>query len=199
MQPKPDNKFNNQQSFLRRSLFIVITLFILNPASAQFEAIGGGLSFSTGVDFNTIETGNPGILIKGYFKFAKKLYFIPSVSAYNRYYRSTVTQSFTNYMFQGDLDFQYEFFKEGPLKLVGIAGANVTGIISDYEIFIGDGRYSDEKDLKPGLNLGAGVEMYIDKNFDSFLSGKYIVGPWNQFVIQLTVVYHFYERRRIGW
>lgn len=199
MSSKTKSRIDNKKPFLKKGLFLLITFFIMYPVRGQFDAISGGLSFSTGVDFNTIETGNPGGLVRGYFKLGKKLYFTPSVSAFNRYHRSTVTQSFTNYMFHGDIDFQYEFLQEGPLKVIGLAGGNLTAIISNYEVFIGDGRYSDEKDMKPGLNLGAGVEMYIDKNFDSFLSGKYIVGPWDQFVIQLTVIYHFYERRRRGW
>src|SRR5690606_21527098 len=109
-------------------------------------------------------------------KLFKKAYFVPSAILFNRHKRSTVSQSFTNYMFQGDADFQYEFIHEGPLRLVGFTGANFTGIISKYEVFIGDPRYNDMTGVKPGLNLGAGVEMYIDKNLDSVLSAKYVVG-----------------------
>ena len=160
---------------------------------------GGGLTFSTGVQFNTIETGNPGIFGKMYIKIFEDGYLLPSLSAYNRYYRSDATQSFKNWMFQGDMDFQYEFFHEGPLRVYGLLGGNATAITSDYEVSIGEPRFTDKKEIKPGLNLGAGVEMYIDDTLDSVLSIKYIAGPWDQFVIQLGVYYHFYDRRRIGW
>lgn len=184
---------------MKKILLLLLILCLFTGLSGQLHRAGGGLSFSTGVDYNTIETGNPGIFGKAYFKLGKKLFLVPSASVYNRYKRSNTKHSFTNYMFQGDLDLQYEIFREGPLALVGFAGGNITSVISKYEVFIGDPLAGDQSGLKPGVNLGAGIEMYIDQSLDSVLSAKYIAGSWNQFVIQLSVIYHFYKRRRIGW
>ena len=184
---------------MKKILLIFLAFLCLQNIRAQIERAGGGLAFSTGVDFNTIETGNPGFFGKAYIKVLEDTYLVPTLTVFNRYKRSTVIHSFTNYMFQADLDVQYEFLQEGPLRVVGFAGINGTGILSKYEIFIGESVYDDDAGIKPGLNLGGGVEMYIDKSLDSVLSAKYIVGPWNQFVIQLSVIYHFYGRKRIGW
>jgi hypothetical protein len=184
---------------MKKIIPLLLLLILFSPLYSQLERAGGGLAFSTGVDYNTIETGNPGLYGKAYIKLVKNFHLVPSVAAFNRYKRSTVTQSFTNYMFQGDVDFQYQFFREGPLRLVGFAGGNITYLVSKYEVFIGDPLYSDQSDFKPGINLGGAIEMYIDQNLDSVLAAKYIAGPWDQFVIQLSVIYHFVSRKRIGW
>ncbi|MFW5645496.1 MAG: hypothetical protein ACOCZL_06250 [Bacteroidota bacterium] len=184
---------------MKKAILILFPVFLGMQLNGQIMRAGGGLSFSTGVMFNTIETGNPGIFGKLYFEVFENGYLLPSLSLYNRYYRSDITQSFKNWMFHGDVDLQYEFFHEGPLRVYGLLGGNATAITSNYEVSIGDPRYSDKKEIKPGLNLGAGVEMYIDGSLDSVLSIKYIAGPWDQVVIQLGVYYHFYARRRIGW
>jgi hypothetical protein len=184
---------------MKSIIFFLVFLFLSVQLEAQLAKLGGGLTFSTGVDFNTIETGNPGVFGKAYFEIFENGYLLPSAAVYNRYHRSTVIQSFTNYMFQGDLDFQYQFFRDGPIRLFALAGGHVTSIVSKYEVSIGEPLYSDEKGIQPGVNLGAGVEMYVDETWDSVLSVKYILGPWDQFIIQLGVYYNLYDRKRIGW
>lgn len=184
---------------MKKAILSFFVVFLTLQLNGQIMRAGGGLTFSTGVLFNTIETGNPGIFGKMYIEIFEDGYLLPSLSVYNRYFRSDATQSFKNWMFQGDMDFQYEFFHEGPLRVYGLLGGNATAITSNYEVSIGEPRFTDRKAIKPGLNLGAGVEMYIDDTLDSVLSVKYIAGPWDQFVIQLGVYYHFYDRRRIGW
>lgn len=184
---------------MKKFLLVLPAVVFAIHTNGQFSRTGGGLTFSSGVDFNTIETGNPGIFGKAYIKIFEKGHFLPSLSIYNPYVRKTTTQSFKNYMFHGDLDIHYDFYREGPLRLYGLIGANGTAIISKYEVLAGTTSHADKSGIKPGMNLGTGVEMYIDNNLDSVLSVKYIAGPWDQFVIQLAVFYHFNDRRRIGW
>jgi hypothetical protein len=69
------------------TLLILPVLFIFFPGSlqAQFNRYGGGLSFSTGIDQNEpdrIETGNPGLTLRGVYDIDKKLFLIPSLSVY---------------------------------------------------------------------------------------------------------------------
>jgi len=72
--------------------------------SAQISRIGAGFAFSTPVDFNYGETGNPGIVVKTWVTLNKASTFhvVPSVTAYNRYKFETGYSILTNYMFQGD-------------------------------------------------------------------------------------------------
>ena len=103
-------------------------------------------------------------------------------------------------MFQADLDFQYGLIKEGDLKLVAFGGLNTTAILSKYEMLVDVGQnFANDSGLKFGANIGACVEMYVDRYYDAFLSVKYIAGSWDQFVISIGVMYNIDGARGRGW
>ncbi|MCF8381422.1 MAG: hypothetical protein K9H49_17750 [Bacteroidales bacterium] len=182
-----------------KKYFIVALLFLFSlSAYSQIEKAAGGLLFSSGVDFNTTTTGNPGFFGKAYLEVVKRLYFVPTVGIYipgegGDQFSGTVRK---NYMFQGDLDFQYGIMKEDKLKLFGFAGLNTTGIISRVDEA---STLENSSALKPGLNIGAAIEMTVDNAYEALISGKYIAGEFNQFVISIGVIYRFDQRGRRGW
>lgn len=178
-----------------------IVLFIFpSKAFSQPERFGGGLSFSSGVDYNFGETGNPGFHGKAYFKLFERTHLIPSIAGYIPRERGTgFGPKIKTYMFQADIDLQYGLFRENELRVMGFAGANLTGLISSVEDPLIGTTVEDQSGLRPGLNIGATIEMMVNKNYDATLSGKYIAGSWDQFVVSLGVVYHFYGRQRRGW
>jgi hypothetical protein len=168
--------------------------------SGQVHRIGAGFSFASGTDFNYGETGNPGVFVKTWLAVnkASTLLVVPSITAYNRYKRSTGYSILTNYMFHGDLDLQYTFFIEGTVKAMAFGGGNVTYLISDYEplVITGNETITDEKDLAVGGNLGAGLELRMAPRWDFNISGKYIFSRYSQFIISVQGVYYFKSRRR---
>ena len=121
-----------------------------------------------------------------------KTFVIPSVTLFNRYKKSTFTEQIRNYMFHGDVDLQYEVFKQEEIKIVVMAGLNATGLISRYEMLVdtGDEGLDNISDLGLGANIGAGLEMIINNYYDAVLTTKYIAGSYNQFVINLGVLYY---------
>jgi hypothetical protein len=185
---------------LRLSALIAgISLLGWMNTSGQVHRIGAGFSFASGVDFNYGETGNPGVFVKTWLAVnkASTLHVVPSITAYNRYKRSTGYSILTNHMFHGDVDFQYTFFREGTVKAMAFGGGNVTYLSSKYEplVVTGNSTITDATDLAFGANLGAGLELRMAPRWDFNISGKYIFSEYSQFIISVQGVYYFKSRR----
>jgi hypothetical protein len=184
-----------------RLIALMTGIFLLAgmSTSGQVHRIGAGFSFASGTSFNSGETGNPGLFVKTWLAVnkASTLYVVPSITAYNRYKRSTGYSILTNHMFHGDLDFQYTFFKEGTVKAMAFGGGNVTYLISKYEplVITGNETITDASDLAFGANLGAGLELRMAPKWDFNISGKYIFSQYSQFIISVQGVYYFKSRR----
>ena len=183
-------------SLLLSALFMMTCL----DGSAQISRIGAGFAFSTPVDFNYGETGNPGIVVKSWITLnkASTFYVVPSVTAYNRYKSETGYSILTNYMFQGDLDFQYTLFHEETVKLVAFAGGNVTYLNSNFEplVVTGNETITDTADFALGGNVGLALELRMGPKWDFYISGKYTFSQYSAFVISVQGVYYFKTRRR---
>ena len=185
-----------------RFLYLLSVLLLISclDATAQIRRVGAGFTFSTPVDFNYGETGNPGIVLKTWIILNKAhtLQISPSVTVFNRYRSETGYSILTNYMFHGDLDLQYTVFQEGNVKLAAFAGGNVMYLTSDFEpiIVTGNETITDTTDLALGGNLGAALELRMAPKWDFFISGKYTFSSYSQFVISVQGVYYFKSRRR---
>ncbi len=185
-----------------RNSLLVFTLFLMccPDASAQISRIGAGFAFADPIDFNYGETGNPGIVVKTWITLnkASTFYVVPSVTAYNRYKFETGYSILTNYMFHGDVDFQYTLFHEGTVKLVAFAGGNVTYLNSDFEplIITGNETITDTADFALGGNVGTALELRMGPKWDFYISGKYTFSQYSSFIISVQGVYYFKSRRR---
>lgn len=181
-------------------LLAALLMMVYLNGFGQIHRIGGGFTFSTGVEFNYGETGNPGVVLKTWLALnkASTFHIVPSVTAFNRYKMETGYSILTNLMFQGDLDFQYTLFQEGTVKAVAFGGGNVTYLNSDFEpvIVTGNETITDESDFAIGANLGAGLELRMAPKWDFNISGKYLFSKYSQFIISVQGVYYFKSRRR---
>ena len=62
-------------------LFAFFFLFVLiSTGSGQFSRIGGGLNFSTGIENDEHQTGNPGINARCVIELGEKLWLVPGAS-----------------------------------------------------------------------------------------------------------------------
>ena len=181
---------------------LVFTLALVSRINgfAQVNRIGAGLTFSTPVDFNYGETGNPGLTLKTWITMNKASTFhvVPSVTGYYPYKVETGIYTLTNLMFHGDLDFQYTIFHEGNVKAVAFAGGNVAYLNSAYEpiVITGNETITDTTDFAIGGNLGGALELRMGSKWDFYISGKYVFSKYSQFVISVHGVYYFKSRRR---
>jgi len=180
-------------------MMLAVLLMFQIDADSQVYRIGGGLSFASGAEFNSGETGNPGLTLKTWIPVDKRRSFsiVPSISAYNRYRLETGYLILTNYMFHGDLGVQYAFFEEGTVRSVALAGGNFTYLLSYFEpiIVTGNEALSDAQDYAIGGYLGAGLELRMAPQFDFNISGKYLFSEYKQFIITVEAVYYFKRRR----
>lgn len=189
-------------SHLVKTSLLITSLILLNcvESRGQVNRIAAGLTFSTPVDFNYGETGNPGLVVKTWVTLnkASTFHFVPSVTAYYRYKSETGYSILTNLMFQGDLDFQYTVFHEGTVRAVAFGGANLTYLNSDFEpiVVTGNETIADTSDIAIGGNLGAALELRMAPRWDFNISGKYVFSTYSQFVISVQGVYYFKSRRR---
>jgi hypothetical protein len=162
--------------------------------------MGAGFAFSSGTDFNSGETGNPGIVLKTWviLNKAHTLQLTPSVTAFNPYRMETGYSILTNYMFHGDLDLQYTVFQEGNVKLAAFAGGNTMYLASDFKPVVDteNQNIKDTTDFAIGGNLGAALELRMASKWDFIISGKYLFSKYPQFVISVQGVYYFKSRRR---
>ncbi len=185
--------------------YLIVLLILISPITlkAQITAVSGGLAFSSGVDYNTGTTGNPGIFGKAYIKVNKRFHIVPALAAFNKYKRSSFSEVLKTYMFQGDIDAVYAFYKDKSLRFVGFAGVNATSISSKWDILIqtpSSGNFTNKSSISPGANLGGAFQLYVDDTFDAYISAKYIIGNFNQAVINVGVIYYLGgQRRRGGW
>lgn len=183
-------------------LFIALFLAVLMTpdARAQVYRIGAGLSFASGIDFNSGESGNPGISMKTWIPLDKRrtLTVAPSLTVYNRYRLETGFMTLTNYMFHADLNLQFAFFEEGTARAVVMGGGNFTYLTSFYDSdHLSEAEtLTDAQDHALGGNLGAGLELRMAPQWDFNVGGKYLFSKYNQFIISVDAVYYFKKRRR---
>jgi hypothetical protein len=187
--------------YLKHFFIAIFALFVFSNLFSQFTGISAGLAFSDGVDFNTGATGNPGLYIKGFYKVNKRLFFVPSITGFNKYSRPTFSEELKTYMFHGDFDGSYGLFKDKYVTFLAFTGINATAIVSKWDIFETTSStkyFKNISDIKAGLNLGGTVHLFVNSSFDAFLSAKYIVGTFDQFVINAGVAYYWDGNRKKG-
>jgi len=71
-------------SYLKVIVFISGIIFLCSGVNAQVTGVSGGLSFSSGIEYNTGNTGNPGLFVKTLLKLDKRLYIVPSVTIFKK-------------------------------------------------------------------------------------------------------------------
>jgi len=179
---------------------IFLSIMTTGLVLSQPDRIGAGLAFANALDFNSGETSNPGLFLKTWIALDRKSNFhiVPSVTAFNRYKFDPGAYILKNYMFHGDIDGQYVFFRERTVKVTGFGGANFTYLKSTYEPLYANPyiTLSDADDWAIGGNIGAGLELRMTDHWDFNVSGKYKISKYAQFVISVNAAYYFRGRGR---
>jgi hypothetical protein len=183
---------------IMKKIFIPLFLLLFSISQAQISRFSGGLGFSTGIDYNVTSTGNPAVFGKAYLELSRRFHIIPGLMVFNKGEDgSTFSDNIRkNYMFMVDVDAQYGILKEDQLTLVAFGGLNMTGIAS--RIVGGNTTLENSSSFKPGVNLGAAIEMRINNSYDAVVSGKYILGDFAQGVFNIGIIYHLSRSRGGG-
>ena len=182
----------------KNSVTAFIILFALSAgSSAQFTRIGGGLSFSTGIENVDHKTGNPGIVVRGVFELGEKLWVVPGLTFYMPGKRQHNTYGMATTMFGTfDADVSYAMAHEKSILFYALAGANLSLLSTSFK----SGDFPTETKLMPALNVGTGIEMIVEKNLNAYAQIKGVIGGYSQYlVISIGVHYYFNGRRYKSW
>ena len=182
----------------KTTLASLIALFYISAgASAQFTRIGGGLSFSTGIENEDHKTGNPGIGARGVVELGEKFWIMPALTFYMPGKRQTTNYGMaTTWFGTFDADVTYAMAHEGAILFYALAGANISLLHSSFK----SGDFPAENKIMPALNVGTGIEMIVEKDLNAFAQIKGVIGSYSQYLaIGIGVHYYFNGRRYKSW
>ncbi len=115
-------------------LVLFILIMVSTTIRAQFTRIGGGLTFSPGIDNETYKTGNPGFNAKGVFELADRFWAVPSLTFYVPKSRtSTAGDKQTTWFFSFDGDITFTLATEKTLLFYALGGFNITNLYSGFD------------------------------------------------------------------
>ena len=185
------------KSFLILPLLLLFGTFSVH---SQFTRYGGGLSFSTGIEQikpDIIQTGNPGITLRGVYDIDKKLFLIPSLSFYAPKKISYQGSPVKTYYTHLNAHLGYHLAHEGPIMFYAMAGGDLTGLYLSYNS--DDPNFESKLIPSPGLSVGTGVEMIVDDRFNAYTQVRYIVGKYQQLIISIGIHYYWDGHRYKSW
>jgi hypothetical protein len=191
------NRFHFQAIFL-----FILTVSGFIPIDAQLNRIGGGLAFNTPISSPDLNLGNPGFNLRGVYEYNRKFFIIPSVTFQlpktkdytdiygNVYEKLTLLASI-------DANVTYAIAIEKELLFYALVAPNFTNIYTNW-----DPETDEQKDkyqLCPGIGIGTGIEMIVEKNINAYAQIEYVLGKYQQLVIFIGIHYYFEGRIRRIW
>ena len=174
---------------------VIIICSFSSVSHAQLSRVGGGLTFSTGIENTDHKTGNPGLNARGVLEPGDKLWLVPELTFYMPGKRQHGTFGLgTTFFGTADVNATYTLATEKTILFYALAGANLSWIRTSYK----DG--SSTSNVMPGLNIGTGIEMIVEKDLNAFAQIKGVIGSYSQYIsIGIGVHYYLSGRRYRTW
>lgn len=86
-----------------------------------------------------------------------------------------------------NINCNYYFYDKDAFEFYGLAGLNFARSKVDF-----DGPGNDHTDTEMGLNLGAGLNLEIGKNFIPFTELRFTLGEYDQFVFNAGLKFNLH-------
>ena len=164
--------FTLEETKKKLLLFTLICLFSI-PIQSQIS-VGGGLAYNRKI-------AGPGVTLKAEFNITKEIAVSPSAS----YFFGRRIGSYRSSAIAVDCNAHYFFDVIDKLKVYPILGVNYTSYKSAITFF---SVYNEVSDNAIGGNLGAGARWAFSEKLSAYLEPKYIIGDYNQVVINAGVL-----------
>jgi opacity protein-like surface antigen len=183
---------------MKKLTVIFLLIISLLPAlNAQFTKVGGGLTYSTGLQFNNVTSPAyekelhkgpfAGIFLTGIYELSLPFHIAPSFT----YFLPRTNTAYTGFNDQKtrvssmmfDVNAHYVFNSLDKFEFYGLAGLNITFAKLKWV-----GTSSIGSDNALGLNLGIGSYMKMTEQFDLFGEVKYIISKYDQLMINAGVL-----------
>jgi len=171
-------------------LVAIIFLFtVTSTYSVDFTRVGGGLTFSSGIEDANHKTGNPGLSARGVLELGEKFWLVPGLTFYLPGKRQGSTTMFSAF----DTDVIFTLATEKTILFYALAGGNLSYVSTKFD------TRPKESQLMPALNIGTGIEMIIEKDWTAFAQIKGVIGSYKFVVINIGVHYYISGRRYKTW
>ena len=179
-------------------LIIFLTIISLSGLDAQFNRFGGGLAFNSPMNSPDLDIGNPGFSARGVYEINEHFFVIPEIT-FQLPKKKTYTdgsQKKTT-MVNVDVNVTYTLATEGTLLFYALLGPSLSNIYTKWDTDLPG--FETGMEFVPGLALGTGIEMIVEKDINAYAQVKYIVSSYQQLVISIGVHYYFEGRRFRKW
>ncbi len=171
-------------------LLSLLFLFTISSAySVDLTRVGGGLSFSSGIEDANHKTGNPALTARGVLELGEKFWLVPGLTFYLPGKRQGSTTMFSTF----DADVTYTLATEKTILFYALAGGNLSYVSTKYDV------KEKESQFFPALNIGTGIEMIIEKDWTAYAQIKGVIGSYKFVAINIGVHYYISGRRYKTW
>ena len=96
----------------------------------EFTRLGGGLTFSTGIEDENHKTGNPALTARGVLELGEKFWLVPGLSLYLPGKRQGSTTMFYTF----DADVTYSLATEKTILFYALAGGNLSYVSTKFDV-----------------------------------------------------------------
>jgi hypothetical protein len=191
------NRFHLKAVFL-----VILTVSGLIPVHAQLNRIGGGLTFNTPISSPDLTIGNPGFNLRAVYEYNRKFFVIPSVTFQlpkTKHYKDNYGNVFEKLTLLASIDANvtYAIAIEKELLFYALVAPNFTSIYTDWNPETDERK--DKYQLCPGIGIGTGIEMIVEKNVNAYTQIEYVLGKYQQLVIFIGIHYYFEGKIRRIW
>lgn len=185
--------------------FVVQFIFIISACitvNGQLNRFGGGLSFNTPISSPDLHIGNPGFNMRGVYEYNRKFFIIPSITFQlpkTKHFQDPVEGNVDKLTLLASIDanITYALAIEKELLFYALVAPNFTNIYTNWTPETSERK--DKYQLCPGIGIGTGIEMIVEKNINAYAQIEYIFGKYQQLVISIGVHYYFEGRIRRIW
>jgi len=160
--------------------------------------MGGGLTFNTPISSPDLNIGNPGFNLRGVYEINRKFFVIPSVTFQlpkTKHYRDAPDK--LTLLASVDANITYAIAIEKELLFYALIAPNFTNVYTDWKQETD--KLKDKYQLCPGIGIGTGIEMIVEKNVNAYTQIEYVIGRYQQLVIFIGIHYYFEGRIRRIW
>jgi hypothetical protein len=174
---------------MNKKILLLICMLIITCCyriGAQFTFVGASVNYGSWIK----EIGGSAYAI---YTINNKIDIVPNATYFFPHEEIINTQidtgTVTYTWWSANIDGHYLIFEKSNFQIFGLMGLNVTNE-TKFEDFQTLGQPYKIKTIttKPGLNVGAGVQLHLSKFFIPFTEIKYVLGQRHQAVVSLGVM-----------
>jgi hypothetical protein len=169
---------------------LLILLFSITAAKAQFTKLGGGPGFTSGylfhkMDYDYNKSGHLFVSAKGIYELSLPVHISPSITFFMPHVYKEFDQKTTVNTMMVDINGHYVFNSLDQFEFYGLAGIDI--ILAWKRDKYPNITYK-ESDNTLGLNLGLGTYMKLTEQFDLYAEAKYLLSKYSQFMLNAGIL-----------